>query len=113
MGLLLDPWAAQERPESPQGSLRPPPGTFFLTFWGAILGHFRVPKSVRFRGLVFGIVRGRFGFMLAPIWEPKTYVLLCGGRAVYKMSKSMNSTTLARILMIFQNGKRKKMFDFR
>ena len=55
-----------------------------------------------FRNLVLGLLRGRLGGILAPIWEPKTSVLFHDDLAVDKMRKSMDLITLARIPTIFR-----------
>ena len=41
-----------------------------------------------FRDLVLGLLRGRFGAILAPISDPKTFVLFYGDLAVDKMRKA-------------------------
>ena len=41
-----------------------------------------------FRDLVLGLLCGRFVAILAPFWEPKTFVLFYGDLAVDKMRKA-------------------------
>ena len=56
-------------------------------FWATFLRQFWVPKSMCFRDLVLGLLRCRFGSILAPISDPKTFVLFYGDLAVDKMRK--------------------------
>ena len=64
----MDPRAAQERPQLPQGSLWHPVGKGFGPFWAPFWFPFELPKA-----MVFGFsFLYRLGSFLVPFWGPKT-----------------------------------------